>query len=596
MNPVHRHRLSTASFATLARGEGSAEITRDFWASEESRRLLLVSTLIGEIGERPGVLGPLDPVDVVLKVLSEAQRTAPEAVRDILMEPGVGSGCAYALRRLRGGAQSTAPLFVDLGVVHALALTAVARSGLTWSTRLPVRAGHVMLHTYGLARFPSAAEGATVEASADDGRIRLSGGSHEVVVPADRSDRPGWSALRRIEVGGHLPLSVWVDDLDPLRDLGDPVAPQRLDDEAFARWRALIEGAWTLLCRDYPADAAAMAGGLVSIVPLKHLPGWDTRSASNGEAFGGVMISEPPDVVTTAVSLIHEYQHIKLGALLHLIPLTKQDDGSLYYAPWRDDPRPLGGLIQGIYAFFGIARFWRTRLDNVDDDLAAFEYAYALQQTAESVHIGLSAPGLTEDGCRLLDGLREQIEQWLAEPAAVHPRIERLAQLTADSHRLGWRLRHFQPSADEVTMLAGLLQRREPPRKASLAPAIANSHPELRWRQRIPAAARKWAVTGAASAHDDISAAENALLAQDAPAAQEAFERVLERLGPHERTAVDHDEARAWAGLAMSLPAGADESAVLHQRPDLVRALCTTPAARDATPVDIARWLAPALR
>lgn len=70
--------------------------------------------------------------------------------------------------------------------------------------------------------------------------------------------------------------------------------------------------------------------------------------------------SEPPDAETLAVSLIHELQNIKLGALLHLLTLTGDDDGSLYYAPWRDDPGPLGGFLQGIYAFFGITEFWST--------------------------------------------------------------------------------------------------------------------------------------------------------------------------------------------------------------------------------------------
>ncbi|MET0426842.1 MAG: HEXXH motif domain-containing protein [Actinoplanes sp.] len=597
-----------ASFATLARGEGSSEITREFWVTEESRRLLLVSTLVNEIADRPDGLGPLAPINAVLEILTEAQRVAPDAVRALLMDPGVGSGCAYALRRLRGGATSAAPLFLDLGVVHALALAAAARAGLAWSARLPLRDGHLMIHTYGLVRFPETAD-ATVEASAEGGRIRFQAGGHELLVPVDESDSdhkaggPAWFALRRIDAGTDLRLSVWLDDLDPLRDLGDPVPPARLDSVAFARWRGLIEDAWDLLCRDYPDEAEAMADGVTSIVPLKHLPGWDTRSASNGEAFGGVMVSEPPDAATMAVSLVHEYQHIKLGALLHLISLTEPDDGTLYYAPWRDDPRPLPGLIQGIYAFFGIARFWRIRLRKVAGDereVAAFEYAYALRQTAESVRIGLSAPGLTEAGRDLLHGLRKQVEEWQAEPAeTVAPRIDRLAEITADSHRIGWRLRHFRPRETEVAALAGRLERSEAPDPDSLTPAVISPHPQLRWRQRIPAAARRQAVADdVAAAKDQVAAGENALLARDADAARNAFVDVLSRLDPDERAPVSDDEARAWAGLAMSLAAEGDLPAatVLSRRPDLVRAVYADPATRrSATPVEVARWLAPAL-
>ncbi|WP_433731951.1 aKG-HExxH-type peptide beta-hydroxylase [Actinoplanes sp. CA-051413] len=32
----------------------------------------------------------------------------------------------------------------------------------------------------------------------------------------------------------------------------------------------------------------------------------------------------------------------------------------MHHAPWRDNPRPLGGLMHGVYAFFGFAGLWRT--------------------------------------------------------------------------------------------------------------------------------------------------------------------------------------------------------------------------------------------
>ncbi|MBG0564890.1 aKG-HExxH-type peptide beta-hydroxylase [Actinoplanes aureus] len=32
-----------------------------------------------------------------------------------------------------------------------------------------------------------------------------------------------------------------------------------------------------------------------------------------------------------------------------------------YYALWRDDPCPLNGLLQGVYAFVGITDFWWVR-------------------------------------------------------------------------------------------------------------------------------------------------------------------------------------------------------------------------------------------
>jgi HEXXH motif-containing protein len=610
---VTRHRLSAASFSTLSAGDGSPEITRGFWDTEESRRLLLVSTLLTEMTAAPESLGPLSPVGEVVAVLTEAQKAAPDAVRDLLLDPNVGGGCAYALRRLRGGASSDSPLWIDLGVVHALTLAAAARAGLSWSTRLPLRDGNTMIPTRGMARFPASTTAAFVDAHTAGGDVRLSDGRVELTIPAGESDvefadgRAGWWALRRVRAGGDLPLTVWLDDLGPLRDLADPVPPARLDAAAFQRWSTLISDAWTLLCRDYRTEAEAMADGVVSIVPLTPEPGWDTRSASNGEAFGSVMLDEPPDAVTLAVALIHEYQHIKLGALLHLIRVTEPDSGSLYYAPWRDDPRPLPGLIQGVYAFFGIAKFWRTRRVTATGDdraVAAFEYAYARRQTAESVQIVLAAPGLTDQGRQLFVKLAQRLEDWSHEPAdAVDPRIVELAALTADSHRIGWRLRHFRPPVEEVAVLAGQWAQREEARESILARAVIRPHAALRWEQRIPAVARE-RVLGRregdqAAPPDELATGENALIARDARTARAAFASAVRSFAPIGRDPerdVPDDEARAWAGLAMSLAADGDTAAALalSRRPDLVRALYAE-SGSEADPADVAAWLAPAI-
>ena len=55
------------------------------------------------------------------------------------------------------------------------------------------------------------------------------------------------------------------------------------------------------------------------------------------------------------MTLTHELQHTKLNAVMYLFELLEPVAGERFYAPWRDDPRPLGGFLQGIYAFFGIA-------------------------------------------------------------------------------------------------------------------------------------------------------------------------------------------------------------------------------------------------
>lgn len=62
-----------------------------------------------------------------------------------------------------------------------------------------------------------------------------------------------------------------------------------------------------------------------------------------------------------ALLLIQEFQHVKLGAVLDLYDLFDPADDRLLHAPWRDDPRPLEGLLQGTYAHLAVTDFWHAR-------------------------------------------------------------------------------------------------------------------------------------------------------------------------------------------------------------------------------------------
>jgi HEXXH motif-containing protein len=596
-----RHRLPAAYLSALALGEGSSEITRYFLSTEYSRRVLLIDTLLREVERQPALLGPLPSVVEVRGVLAAAQKAAPDEVATLLTHPHVGSWAAYTLRRHRGGASSGLPLWIDFGGLHALVLVAAARAGLRWSTHVPLRNREAMLPTLGMARFPASAADHTIAGRTEGGQIWLSDGRHELAVPTmpphdvEPVDDSGWWALRRVRVGDELPLTVWLDDLDPLRDLADPVPPMRLDAATFDRWRELLADAWALLCRDHRANAEAIAEGVVSVVPLRDEPGWETRSASNGEAFGSVMVAEPPDAVTLAVALVHEYQHIALGALLHLIRLNDSDDG-LYYAPWRDDPRPLPGLFQGVYAFLGIARFFRRHRQTVSGSaasLASFEYAYARGQTAEALETVLATTTLTEEGRSFVEGLRIQMKTW--DTDQIDPEIARLAMVTAEIHRVGWRLRHCQPPPGEATDLAHAWLTGD---RAEVTAPMVRPHADMRWEQRIPALARRRArALGAGDDHaaptsrDSLTLAENRLVTGDLAVARTGFLTAIAALDGQSPEGV-----RAWAGLAAATrDADIPAARALSQRPDLVRAvhaeLCRL--GKQADPLAIAAWLTP---
>ena len=63
---------------------------------------------------------------------------------------------------------------------------------------------------------------------------------------------------------------------------------------------------------------------------------------------------DPP---TLASLLIHEFQHVKLGAVLDLYDLYNPADGRLFHAAWREGKRLLKGLLRGTYAHVTVTDF-----------------------------------------------------------------------------------------------------------------------------------------------------------------------------------------------------------------------------------------------
>ncbi|GIE35980.1 HEXXH motif domain-containing protein [Actinoplanes italicus] len=584
-------RLSDDAFRRLAAGDNRPAVIGELADGQRSRRMVLLRALLDAAGD-PATAGPLPSVAETWVALEKIQAAAPAALDAVLLHPQVGSWLAYTLRRHRGGASGRAPRHIDFGQLNTVALAAAALTGVPHRTVVPLRGGRVLVPRFGMATFEGCQAWDTAEAWTEDGRLRLRHGTATVDVPAE-GDAPGWMALRSLTVGeDDLSLTVFVDDIDPWRDLADPVDPVRLTEDEFGTWAKLLQDAWTILVRHHRPVAEGLAAGFTSLAPLPAVTGWDTRSASTGDAFGAIMCSLPPDPVTLAVSLAHEFRHIALGGLMHLVALTEGPGEPCLYAPWRDDPRPAGGLLQGIYAFHGIAGFWRDQRrvpGNPHPRLDDFEYAYSRAQTREAIAIALADGNLTERGRHFVRLMAAAMDDWDAD--SLDPEAAELARLVADGHRAGWRIRHRHPDPGTVKALAAAWrEQRTPP--AERAPATVRPDPEMRhWsgarlglaRRRL-LAPEQYAQAGRASWGVALSDADLDLFAGDAAAAAARFAAGL---------AADPRSEDAWTGLGLALQhAGASPAGdMLLGHPDLVMALHRELGGA-ADPAALAGWLA----
>jgi uncharacterized protein len=127
----------------------------------------------------------------------------------------------------------------------------------------------------------------------------------------------------------------------------------------------------------------------------------------------------PQDADTLALLLIHEFQHVKLGAVLDLFELCHPADQQLFYAPWREDRRPAEALLQGAYAHLGVTDYWRIRRHRADgpEAMAAEErFARWRVLTAETIDTLAGSGALTPLGTRYVEGMRATVMPWLDEP------------------------------------------------------------------------------------------------------------------------------------------------------------------------------------
>jgi hypothetical protein len=391
-----------------------------------------------------------------------------------------------------------------------------------------------------------------------------------------------WWELHRLSVGDGPVLSVTLDDIDPFRDLGDPVEPERLSGADRQRWGNLLADAWDILCTNHRESAEAMAGGVVSLVPLTDDGGPETRSASTGEAFGSVLVTEPGDGVSMAVALIHEFAHIRLGAVLHLEAVTSAGEEEIHYAPWRDDPRHLPGLMQGIYAFTNISAFWRVQARVSGSPSDAFECVLSWLQVEQALRAATGSGQLTWLGERLVEGLADRISRW--ERGSLGETPVHAAEVVAAAHRAGWRLRHLRPAKSSVDRLAIAWRRGEP--ATTVGPGYLVVAGDKRWSQGRLALARHWVARGDAALTDRL----RALGADDVDAQLLRGDRDAAAEASRSRITADPDDLGAWSGLAVAAEGPA--ASVLREHGPLVHAVHRAVGDSAPDPVALANWLA----
>ncbi len=331
-----------------------------------------------------------------------------------------------------GGAEDPRGLAADLGHLGGIAAAAAIRAGIDATVPVSVIDAAVHLPTLGRLALGRAAGGppgtspepamAAVTVSAGGVSIQAGGSTWDLAgrdlaasepfaTAVGGDGRPAdWQPVRTLQAPG---IRIALEDTDPYRDCHQWRAAARLSQPEFAQWQRCFQDAWREIADVHPAYTPAIAAGLRVLMPLSPGPQGREVSAAARHAFGAVGAARPADPVTLALLIIHEFQHVKLGAVLDLYDLFDPADGRLFHAPWREDPRPIEGLFQGTYAHLAVTDFWRARRETAGSAAARTagqRFAHWHAHTRDAIETLASSGSLTPLGVRFVDEMRHSAQ------------------------------------------------------------------------------------------------------------------------------------------------------------------------------------------
>jgi HEXXH motif-containing protein len=454
------HGLIDSDLAALASGNFTAELVSRLQSAVFSRNALLTEDL--RRGVRASQADEVsDVIESAVRVLAAVQAHSPGVVRKLLISPHFGLWVADALIRFRSesrpdGSPAVAPR--ELGHIASFAVAAGLMTSHHFQIQVPVQDGAIVIPLVGRVSVPCTADWAEIRL--DEHGLRVlqddDAGGRSLAAPRNLlSDRSAWTETHRLtSTSGGLSLDLTLEDSDPcLSRLS--LMPTAVAEGERDEWQRCLSRAWQIIVHRHGEVACALAGSLSALVPLRAPENGGSVSAASGWAWGAIALSLPPDPVAFAETMIHEFRHLALGAAEDIYALTAGDGNSLYYSPWRDDPRPLSGLLQGCYAFCGVGAFWRReRHLGTASQRRRAELVFALRrnQVHRAIEVLASSELLTDTGKAIVDAIGAQVTGWRSDCVSEQA-ASRACEISA-LHEMRWRIANLVPDQDVVDDLA----------------------------------------------------------------------------------------------------------------------------------------------
>lgn len=154
--------------------------------------------------------------------------------------------------------------------------------------------------------------------------------------------------------------------LDQVSELTDITYDFEIDE---AQWRSHLSDALNVIQLD-PASFVLVRNFVSYIVPLKRQLISTNLSFSTRSLPNVIFKNDEGSAYLFGETLVHEADHQFFYVLEKIGSFWQADvreQKPVYYSPWRDDPRPLDGIIRGASAFTRVCRYYAAVIKNVPD-------------------------------------------------------------------------------------------------------------------------------------------------------------------------------------------------------------------------------------
>lgn len=230
--------------------------------------------------------------------------------------------------------------------------------------------------------------------------------SGEIIVE-NGSIVPGNFLLKNITVSGTNGLLVAF----PERAISPPISDTVLiasDSAEMEKWHENLREAFGFLKLHSASECLVSLFGR-EVAPIRRELHNVQSSVSFDHFPGTIFSSNCYSAEFLAETLVHESDHQKHYLITWVTSIWKQseaDQAARFRSPWRDDPRPLDGLLRGASAFVRVSEFWEAvdkiiNSDKLNNEWIACRSVLTNFQAVDSL-ITISCEGGLDEGGRAL--------------------------------------------------------------------------------------------------------------------------------------------------------------------------------------------------